>query len=253
MSGSVIKFHRVVKHYGRKSVLSGVDLTVNEGEYFGLVGVNGAGKTTMIKCLMDFTRADSGTIEIFSSKSIVETARERLAYLPEKFLAPYYLTGKEFLTYMLRLYRVSLDQDKLRRTAQILDLEVADMDKEARKFSKGMSQKLGLAACLLSGRDLFVMDEPMSGLDPKARAYLKEYFMQLKAEKKTLFFSTHLLTDVEALCDRVAILHEGKVRFAGSPEECCKYYETDDFEQAYLKCVGDTGNKSQVTSHKSQA
>lgn len=244
MSATVINFNKVVKRYGRKTVLSGVDLTVNEGEYFGLVGVNGAGKTTLIKCLLDFTRADSGSIEIYSTKSIVETARERLAYLPEKFLAPYYLTGKEFLRYMMRLYQVPMEEDRLYETARILDLEVADMDKEARKFSKGMSQKLGLAACLLSGRDLFVMDEPMSGLDPRARAYLKQHFMDLKAGGKTLFFSTHLLTDVEALCDRVAILHEGGVRFVGSPEECCKYYETEDFEQAYLKCVGETSHKS---------
>ena len=88
------------------------------------------------------------------------------------------------------------------------------------------------------------MDEPMSGLDPKARAYLKQHLMQLKAGGKTLFFSTHLLTDVEALCDKVAILHGGEVRFAGSPEECCKYYETNNFEQAYLKCVGETSHKS---------
>lgn len=238
MSGPVIKFRSVVKHYGQNTVLSGVDLTVNEGEYFGLVGVNGAGKTTLIKCLLDFTRTDSGSIEIYSTRSIDETARDRLTYLPEKFLAPYYLTGKEFLVYMLRLYKVPLEEDNLLKTAKILDLEVADIDKEARKFSKGMSQKLGLAVCLLSGRDLFVMDEPMSGLDPRARAYLKQHLMELKDRGKTLFFSTHLLTDVEALCDKVAILHEGSVRFVGSPEECCNYYKTEDFEQAYLKCVG---------------
>ena len=238
MSGTVINIKQVVKRYGRQTVLAGVDLSIAEGEYFGLVGVNGAGKTTLIKCLLDFTRADSGSIEIYSSKSTIDSARERLAYLPEKFLAPYYLKGREFLEYMARLYKTPFDLEKYRETAKMLDLDISSLNKEARKFSKGMSQKLGLAACLMSGRDLFVMDEPMSGLDPRARAYLKRHLLALKQQGKTLFFSTHLLTDVEALCDKVAILHEGQVRFVGSPVECCRYYDTDDFEQAYLKCVG---------------
>ena len=238
MSGTVINIKQVVKRYGRQTVLAGVDLSIAEGEYFGLVGVNGAGKTTLIKCLLDFTRADSGSIEIYSSKSTIDSARERLAYLPEKFLAPYYLKGREFLEYMARLYKTPFDLEKYRETAKMLDLDISTLNKEARKFSKGMSQKLGLAACLMSGRDLFVMDEPMSGLDPRARAYLKRHLLALKQQGKTLFFSTHLLTDVEALCDKVAILHEGQVRFVGSPVECCRYYDTDDFEQAYLKCVG---------------
>lgn len=240
MSAAVITINQVVKRYGRQTVLSGVDLGVEEGECFGLVGVNGAGKTTLIKCLLDFTRADSGSIEIYSTKSTLDAARERLAYLPEKFLAPYYLTGREFLEYMARLYKTPFDREKFRDMSRLLDLDFSSMDKEARKFSKGMSQKLGLAACLMSGRDLFVMDEPMSGLDPRARAYLKRHLMKLKQQGKTLFFSTHLLTDVVALCDRVAVLHEGQVRFIGSPAECCRNYEADDFEQAYIKCVGES-------------
>ena len=238
MSGTVINIKQVVKRYGRQTVLAGVDLSIAEGEYFGLVGVNGAGKTTLIKCLLDFTRADSGSIEIYSSKSTIDSARERLAYLPEKFLAPYYLKGREFLEYMARLYKTPFDLEKYRETAKMLDLDISSLNKEARKFSKGMSQKLGLAACLMSGRDLFVMDEPMSGLDPRARAHLKRHLVDLKKQGKTLFFSTHLLTDVEALCDKVAILHEGQVRFVGSPADCCRSYDTSDFEQAYLKCVG---------------
>jgi ABC-2 type transport system ATP-binding protein len=101
-----------------------------------------------------------------------------------------------------------------------------------------MSQKIGLAACLLSNKDFLVLDEPMSGLDPKARAYLKRYLRSLKDQGKTLFFSTHMLNDVEMICDKVAILHEGKLQFVGSPSDCCTRYETNDFEQAYLRCVG---------------
>ncbi len=101
-----------------------------------------------------------------------------------------------------------------------------------------MAQKLGLIACLLSNKQLLLFDEPMSGLDPRARAYLKQYLLELKQKGKTLFFSTHLLVDVEALCDRVAILHQGEIRFIGTPEECCNHYEREDLEQAYLACVG---------------
>jgi ABC-2 type transport system ATP-binding protein len=100
-----------------------------------------------------------------------------------------------------------------------------------------MSQKLGLAACLASGRDLLVLDEPMSGLDPKARALLKQHLMETHAAGRTLLFSTHQLSDVAQLCDRVAILHEGRIRFVGTPLECCGNYDCDDFEQAYLRCI----------------
>lgn len=237
MSETIIQFTDVSKRYAQQAVLSGVTLDVYEGETLGLVGVNGAGKTTMIKCLLDFTRVDTGKIEVYSISSTTSIARERLAYLPEKFTAPYYLTGKEFLKYMLGLYGVNYEHDNVVQMASTLDLDVAALDKEARKYSKGMSQKLGLCACLLSHKDLLIMDEPMSGLDPKARAYLKQYLLELKQQEKTLLFSTHMLTDVEKLCDRVAILHEGKIRFLGSPLECCTQFETRDFEQAYLRCV----------------
>ena len=238
MTKKVVQFKQVSKDYGQQVVLSDVDLVVQHGEFLGLVGVNGAGKTTMIKCLLDFTRANGGTIEIFETDSTKIAARQKLAYLPEKFIAPYYLTGKEFLEYMLHLHGTPYSQEKVVEMAGVLDLDVAVLDKEARKYSKGMSQKLGLAACLLSNKDLLIMDEPMSGLDPRARAYLKEHLMELKQQNKTLLFSTHLLNDVEKLCDNVAILHEGHIRFFGSPAECCDHFKSANFEQAYLQCVG---------------
>lgn len=237
MSNPVIQFKDVSKRYARQTVLSSVTLDVYEGETLGLVGVNGAGKTTMIKCLLDFTRVDNGTIDIYSLQSISNKSRSRLAYLPEKFTAPYYLTGKEFLDYMLKLHGVEINHEHVTHMAGILDLDVSALDKEARKYSKGMSQKLGLCACLLSNKSLLIMDEPMSGLDPKARAYLKQHLMELKKQDKTLLFSTHMLTDVEKLCDRVAILHDGEIKFLGTPGECCTYFNTIDFEQAYLRCV----------------
>ena len=150
----------------------------------------------------------------------------------------YYLTGRDFLVYMSELHGVGYCNVKVAELLRVLDLDQSALSKPVRQYSKGMGQKLGLAACLLSNKELMVFDEPMSGLDPRARAYLKRFLLELKQSGNTLFFSTHLLSDVEALCDRVAILHAGKIHFIGTPQECCRKYQADDLEQAYLACVG---------------
>ncbi len=235
---SAISFSDVSKTYGKQTVLSGIDLEVHSGEFLGLVGVNGAGKTTLIKCLLDFTQFTMGTISIFGTDNAEAESRQRLAFLPEKFVPPYYLTGADYLKYMVELYAMPYEEKKVEQMLGVLDLDMSALGKSVRHLSKGMSQKLGLAACLLSDRDLFILDEPMSGLDPKARAYLKQHLLKLKSAGKTLFFSSHMLGDVETLCDKVAILHEGSMQFIGSPSQCCSEYKTDDFEQAYLRCIG---------------
>ncbi|MFT5132432.1 MAG: ABC-2 type transport system ATP-binding protein [Gammaproteobacteria bacterium] len=232
-----VKVSNLVKYYGKQSVLSDISLNVVPGEFLGLIGVNGAGKTTLIKCLLDFTQINSGSINLFGATHTQPKARERLAFLPEKFIPPYYLSGKEFLDFMHELHGLDYNAVAVEEMLGILDLDPAYINKPVGQLSKGMSQKIGLAACLLSNKDLLVLDEPMSGLDPRARAYLKQYLLGLKEKGKTLFFSTHMLSDAETLCDKVAILHGGRIRFVGSPAECCLTYDTDDFEQAYLRCV----------------
>jgi len=237
-SETAISFTEVQKNFGEHEVLQSINLTIQKGEYVALVGVNGAGKTTLVKCMLDFCALTSGTINIFGLSHTNVLARERMVYLPEKFLPPYYLTGKNFLNYMVNLYGKEYDDSRVEELLEILDLAKSALSKPVRQYSKGMAQKLGLIACLLSDKELFLFDEPMSGLDPKARAYLKQYLLKLKQKGKTLFFSTHLLVDVETLCDRVAILHAGKIHFIGTPDECCQQYQCDDLEQAYLACVG---------------
>lgn len=237
MTGYAITFDGVEKRYGSQKVLRGISLTVQAGETLGLVGINGAGKSTLIKCLLDFTSVDAGTIRIFDIPSSDPVSRASLAYLPEKFIPPYYLTARSFLQYMARLHKNPYNEDEVEAILSKVDFDPKELAKPVRQLSKGMSQKLGLAACLLSGRELLVLDEPMSGLDPRARAGVKRHLQTLKQEGKTLFFSTHLLADVEVLCDRVAILHEGAIRFLGSPKECCEHYGTGDLEEAYLNCV----------------
>ena len=239
MSDIALRFAQVEKRYDGAPVVSAFSLEVRRGEFFGLVGVNGAGKTTLIKCLLDFCHADAGAIEIFDVPHTVTAARSRVAYLPERFTPPFYLTGRDFLRYMLGLYRARFDEAGAVRVLGALDLEPAALDRPARAYSKGMMQKLGLAACLLSGKDLYVLDEPTGGLDPKARALLKRELHALRPSGRTVFFTSHTLADVADLCDRLAVMHAGRLRFAGTPEELTGRTGTPSLEQAFLACIAD--------------
>lgn len=239
MSDVAIRFADVGKSYAGVPALSGLSLEVRRGEFFGLVGVNGAGKTTLIKCLLDFCDADAGAIEIFRVPHRATAARARLAFLPERFNPPFYLTGRDFLRYMLKLYRTPYDEAEAARMFRELDLEPSALDRLARTYSKGMTQKLGLAACLLSGKDLYVLDEPTGGLDPKARALLKGELAALRRSGRTVFFTSHALADVAEICDRLAVLHSGRLRFAGTPQELTGRYHAPDLEQAFLACIAE--------------
>jgi ABC-2 type transport system ATP-binding protein len=239
MSEIALRFAQVEKRYAGAPVVSGFSLDVRRGEFFGLIGVNGAGKTTLIKCLLDFCDADGGAIEIFSVPHTSTSARARIAYLPERFNPPFYLTGRDFLQYMLGLHRARYDEAEAVRAFVALDLEPAALDRPARAYSKGMMQKLGLAACLLSGKDLYVLDEPTGGLDPKARALLKRELIALRRSGRTLFFTSHTLADVADLCDRLAVMHAGRLRFAGTPAELTGSTGTASLEEAFLACIAE--------------
>ncbi len=217
--------------------MNAVDLSVAAGEFFAFVGANGAGKTTLIKGLLDFVRIDGGRIDIFGQSHLLTAAREPLAYLPERFMPPYFLNGRGFLTYMMHLFRLDYSQEEAVAVLTDLDLDPAALDKPVRTYSKGMTQKLGLAACFLSGKKLLLLDEPMSGLDPKARVLLKRKLLSLKAAGRSLFFSTHLLADVEELCDRMAIIHSGRILFVGSPQRCRQLYPGNTLEESFIQCI----------------
>ena len=239
MSDIALRFARVEKRYAGAPVVSAFSLDVRRGEFFALVGINGAGKTTLIKCLLDFCNTDGGEIEIFSVPHTMTSARARIAYLPERFNPPFYLTGRDFLQYMLGLYRAPFDDAEVARVFDALGLEPTALDRPARAYSKGMTQKLGLAACLLSGKELFVLDEPTGGLDPKARALLKRELSALRRAGRTLFFTSHTLADVADLCDRLAVMHDGALRFAGRPEELLARTGTSSLEHAFLASIAD--------------
>ena len=238
-SESAIKFRDVVKRYRRQQVLQGLTFSVEPGESFGLVGVNGAGKTTCIKGLLDFCQIDGGCIEIFGRPHRQTEARSCLTFLPERFLPPYYLSGRDFLKYMGRLHGVAYVEERAHALLATLDLATEALAKPVREYSKGMAQKLGLCGCFLSGKPLLILDEPMSGLDPKARILVKRRLTELKSSGHTLFFSTHMLSDVEDLCDRMGVLHNGRLQFLGTPRDCCEVYGEDSLEHAFLACLAD--------------
>lgn len=234
-----LSFKSVSKAFGATPALHDFSLEVGRGELFALVGGNGAGKTTLIKCLLDFCSADGGEIAIGGVPNTHTASRADLAFLPERFNPPHYLTGRDFLRYMADLHRTPYDEERVRNTFERLDLNFSALDRPARTYSKGMTQKLGLAACLLSGKTLQLLDEPTSGLDPKARALLKRELRGLREAGRTVFFSSHALADVHEICDRMAVLHNGRLMYAGTPDELIARFNSRSLEQAFLACVGE--------------
>jgi ABC-2 type transport system ATP-binding protein len=236
-ANAAVSIESLRKRYGKLVALDRVDLAVVPGEAFGLVGANGAGKTTLIKCLLDLCAYDSGTVRIFGLAAELPESRRRLAYVPERFMPPHYLRAREFLELMARSFALAYDAARARAMLGELELDPEVLERPVRTLSKGMTQKLGLAAAFLLERDLYVLDEPMSGLDPAARVAVKSVLRRLAAEGRTLVFTSHVLADVEELCSSIAVLENGSVRWHGPPEGLCARYGEPRLEQAFMRCV----------------
>jgi len=239
LSTPAIRVASLAKCYGKRAALQGVSLDVRAGDAFGLVGANGAGKTTLIKCLLDLCAYDSGKIEIFGVPAPRPGARRRLAYVPERFVPPHYLRCGEFLGAMLRLAGSRYDDARAGRLLEELELDRGLLARPVRELSKGMTQKLGLAWCFLVERDLYVLDEPMSGLDPAARVAVKALLRRLHEKGSTLLFTSHVLADVDELCASMAVLEKGQLRFTGSPAALCRRYGEAQLESAFVRCIRD--------------
>jgi ABC-2 type transport system ATP-binding protein len=200
--------------------LDGLSLEVHEGEAFGFLGPNGAGKTTTLKLLMGIIFPTSGTARI-RGRSIDDVAMHReIGYLPEQPYFYDYLTARELLDYFARFFGYSA-AERRERVEKFLDLVglSAAGNVQLRKFSKGMMQRVGIAQAILHDPKVVFLDEPMSGLDPVGRREVRDIILELKRQGRTVFFSTHILTDAEMLCDRVAVLVGGKLQGVGAPNE----------------------------------
>jgi ABC-2 type transport system ATP-binding protein len=193
-----------------------VTLSVEQGEIFGFVGPNGAGKTTTIKMLMGLIFPTGGKAFIFDAPIPSEASKARIGYLPEHPAWYEFLTGGEALQLFAKLAGVA-KAERARRCEELLALVglEAAADRQIRKYSKGMQQRLGIAQALVGDPAFVVLDEPMSGLDPVGRKEVRDLILELKRRGKTVFFSTHILPDVEALCDRVGVIIGGRLRDVG--------------------------------------
>jgi ABC-2 type transport system ATP-binding protein len=236
-ANSAVRIAALRKRYGKLLALDAVDLVVPRAEAFGLVGANGAGKTTLIKCLLDLCSYESGTVEIFGVGASLPHSRRRLAYVPERFMPPYYLRCGEFVEMLMASFQLRYDAVRARSMLRDLELDAGVLERPVRQLSKGMTQKLGLAAAFLVERDLYVLDEPMSGLDPAARVAVKSLLRRLAAEGRTLFFTSHVLADVEELCSSIAVLEKGSLRWHGPPAALCARYAEPRLEQAFMRCI----------------
>ncbi len=225
--GEMITITGVRKKYrsGRKKIeaLKGVSLTVKKGEVFGLVGPNGAGKTTLIKCLLGLTEFEKGKIQIGELDHKETRAKTITGYLPEEARVYTNLTGRENLLLFASLLKMDANKSR-KRTAELLEfvgLKEAG-DSLVRTYSKGMMQRISLAQALLNDPEIVILDEPMSGLDPLGRIMMIDLIKKMKQEGKTILMSTHIIPDVEAVCDRFALIHKGKVIFEGGVAEVIK-------------------------------
>lgn len=202
------------------TVLKGISLTVEKGEIFGFIGPNGAGKTTTIKIIMDILRPTSGRVSIFGKPPSDISWRSKVGFLPENPYFYDYLKARELLYFYGKL--LSMNKDYLiERIDFLLDLVGLKGIENVflRNYSKGMLQRIGIAQALLADPELLILDEPMSGLDPVGRVEIKDLLLKLKKLGKTIFFSTHILSDAEMLCDRVAIIASGEIKKLGRLDE----------------------------------
>ncbi len=212
----VIHVDNLTKHYGEVVGIQGLSLDVYEGEVFGLLGPNGAGKTTTIRLILDFIRPTSGHVSVFglSPRSDGITIRQRVGYLPGDFVTYNYMTGAAVIEYFTHLRGIK--PIKFEMLCERFDL---DPTRKIRELSKGNRQKVGLVQAFMNDPDLLILDEPTSGLDPLLQHEFQEMLQEEKEAGKTIFLSSHVMSEVEATCDRVCIIREGELVKIGTIDE----------------------------------
>ena len=224
-------------HQTTKVALVGLDLEVRAGEVFGFLGPNGAGKTTTMNVLLGFVPPSGGAASLFGIDVRQPIARQRIGYLPEMTYYYKYLTGEELLRFYAKIFGLARAETDRRIAAllKLVELEAA-AKRPIKSYSKGMQQRVGIAQSLINNPDLLILDEPTSGLDPLGRMKVREIIERLRNEGKTVFFSSHELGEVETVCDRVAIVHQGELKAVGTVAEVSAGHA--NLEKAFLQIVG---------------
>ena len=223
-----IQTQNLRKDFKGRAAVEGLNLEVHEGEVFGFLGPNGAGKTTTIKMLLGLTHPTSGEVQVLGQSPQNPQARRQVGYLPEMFRFHDWLSGEEFLRFHGDLYGMSQEAQR-QRIPEVLELVgLKGREKEKiRGYSKGMQQRIGLAQAILHRPKLVFLDEPTSALDPLGRREVREIIAHLKAEGTTVFLNSHLLSEVEQTCDRVAVVNKGRVVRSGRMEELLSGLEVE--------------------------
>ncbi|MFK7964125.1 MAG: ABC transporter ATP-binding protein [Burkholderiaceae bacterium] len=216
-STPAVVFDRVCKRYKQQTVLHDVSFSIERGQSIAVVGLNGAGKTTMLRALLGFVGVDSGSIKLFDQDASCAGARQSVAFLPERLILCPDLSGWRSLQTLLLLRGASVSRQVCEHELAQLGFPIDKLDAPARTYSKGMSQKIGLAAAICSNARLIILDEPLSGLDPMARRAMHVEMMRCRARETGLLFTAHSLDGLETLCDQVLVIHQGQLKFFGPP------------------------------------
>jgi len=217
---SLVKIYRSPFLMKKSVGLDGLDMEIEEGEIYGLLGPNGAGKTTALKIITTLIKPTSGKIKIFDKLGPLE-ARKRIGFLPENPSFYPHLTGGELLVFYAKLYNKNLATNEVKEKLAMVGLKDS-INKRLGGYSKGMIQRIGFAQSIIGDSDFVVLDEPLSGLDPLGRREIKDLIVEINRKGKTVLFSSHILSDVEAICNRVGIIIDGKMKQVGSIRQILK-------------------------------
>ena len=216
------------KQFKSNLILNKINLSVFENEILGIVGLNGVGKTTLIKIILGLISANSGEIIINSNK---------IFYLPEKFTPSPLLTGIEFIEFSNEFFKRTTLKNEVQNYFEKFYIDSKYITKRIKSYSKGMGQKIGLICAFMSNADILILDEPMSGLDPLARIALKKLIKEYKEKGKTILFSSHILSDVEELCDRVTFINNGEIAFMGKTKQLLDERSVKNLDEAFFNII----------------
>lgn len=249
----MIQISKLTKEYGKAKVLDSLSLEVKKGEVLGFLGPNGAGKTTTLKTIVGLVHPTSGEITIDDLSSRNLASHKRIGYMPEDPYFYEYLTGKEFLIFVAELQQVKQAQAKSEadQLMKLVGLKNAEK-KRIREYSKGMRQRLGIAQTLVGDPEILLLDEPLDGLDPIGRLEIKEILLDLKKQGKTILISSHILADIEELCDRIIIIDQGKIIKAGPVADFVNKHQS--LEKEFVKIIGtNTHRNNSQNGHRRRA
>jgi len=234
----VVRLEDVSKSFGAVRAVNGLSLTVRQGEILGFLGTNGAGKTTTIKMLLGFFRPDAGRVSVVGQDPGEPAARRTIGYMPETAYYYPYLNVRELLAFYGGLCGMAKPDIRKRSEELIARVGLSEAGgRLLRHYSKGMMQRAGIAQALLHDPDLLILDEPFTGLDPLARIQFRDLIIDLRRQGKTIFFSSHELSEAELICDRVAIMKQGSLVWCGAVREVAGDGQ-QNLERIFLKMLG---------------